>query len=124
MKMGICALILIGLTGLVPGAYADDYPQGCVDCHVKTDSLDFRLNVLLEQIGHRWIKTLRTVPDGCGRCHEPDDDATLSELLHAIHYEVPKSNTFVGRFGGDCRHCHTMDAEAGEAAVKNGPKNW
>jgi hypothetical protein len=94
MKMGICALILIGLAGLAPGSYADDYPQGCVDCHVKTDSLDFRLNFLLEQIGHRRIKRLKNIPRDCGR------------------------------FGGDCRHCHTMDAEAGEAALKNGPKNW
>ena len=125
MKMGIMALVLIGLLGSITGAHANDYPQGCVDCHVKSEGeLDFRLNVLLKQIGHRWIKTLETVPDDCGRCHEPDDSPTLGELLHAIHYAVPQSNTYVTKYDGKCINCHEMDAKAGEARVKSGPTNW
>ena len=48
------AVLLFTLASLGPGmqAFADDYPNGCVDCHAKSESRDFRLNTLLARIGH------------------------------------------------------------------------
>lgn len=125
MKMGLFALVVLASASLAGGVYADEFPQGCVDCHVQTTGqTDFRLNVLLDQIGHKRLRGVRSAPKDCKRCHDDESDPTLSELIHVIHYDVPKANMFVQRNGGDCRHCHTMQAEEGEAVAKNGPKNW
>ena len=41
----------LALTCSLTDAVANDYPNGCVSCHVKGET-DFRLNVLLANIGH------------------------------------------------------------------------
>ena len=118
--------IAVGLLAVAGLAVADDFPEGCVSCHGQTSSeADFRLNALLTQIGHRWIKTLKEIPEDCGKCHSGDDqEKTFMAMTHEIHYDVPKANLFTTRYGGECLHCHSMNVETGEAALKGGPKNW
>ncbi len=134
MRNGIRALGLITLVGLLAitaTANADDYPQGCVDCHTLRQtggslerSGDFRLNTLLQQVGHRKLNKVKTVPNDCARCHGDEDELPLSTMVHLIHYELPAANVFTTQFGGDCTNCHGMDAAEGEAIVKSGEKNW
>ena len=126
---GVAAMLALALPG---ASSADDYPQGCVSCHVeKPGATDLRLNTLLRAIGHHYIRTVEEVPGDCYRCHQPYEDRdylpfspSLGDLLHAIHYQVPDGNTFVSQYGGDCQGCHVMDAEEGEARIKGGAKNW
>jgi hypothetical protein len=103
-----------------PGPYA----QGCVDCH-GTDGID-SLGKLLGTMKHKNVDTqTATVPGDCKECHSADADYTpLSELAHMVHYENPGENDFVQKYGGNCLHCHALDAKTGIITVKSGPKNW
>ena len=116
-----------GLLAMTSLSHADDYPQGCVDCHTDgPNQPDLRLKTLLGQIGHMSVRKVKKVPAGCGGCHgagEGEED-TFAEMIHQIHYAVPKANVFITRFGGDCLHCHSLDVESGDAMVKSGPANW
>ncbi len=121
-------VVFVSLMVGVGGAVADERPDGCVDCHVKKQGqTDLRLNALLHQIGHEPIERTRNVPRDCQRCHRSADVEglqTFDVLMHAIHYDVPRTNTFITKYGGDCRNCHGMDADTGVASVKGGKKNW
>lgn len=134
MRNGIRAFALITAVALlaVPAvATADEYPNGCVDCHKVTDkghgwpfAGDFRLGPLLEQTGHRWVKKIKTVPDDCTKCHSSEDDLPLATIVHLVHFEKPAANVYTTEFGGKCGSCHGMDGPAGKAMVKSGPRNW
>jgi len=127
IRGGLLAIFTTLIVGL-GSAVANDNSQGCVDCHIqKQGSTDLRLGPLLDQIGHGPVERSRNVPRDCIRCHRSSDVEELppfNALIHSIHYDVPKTNTFVTKFGGDCRECHAMDADEGEATVKGGKKNW
>lgn len=125
----IHGLALAGLFGLVlsPAALpADDFPNGCVSCHVVLpDGADKRLAAVLGEIGHVSLKgKVSQVPTDCIACHEKKVDTKFSVLIHQAHFGSPDKNLFVQHFGGDCRHCHVMDAESGEPKVKAGDANW
>lgn len=118
---------LFSLTVFAGVAVAEEFPEGCVSCHVeKIGDVDFRLNTLLEQIGHRKVDRLKQIPRDCGRCHtsDPEEEGNFTAMIHEIHFDVPKINLFVTRFDGACIHCHQVDTETGEAGLKNGSKNW
>ncbi len=120
------AAALSGLFFCAGIAVADEFPEGCVSCHVqKIGDVDFRLNTLLAQIGHRKVDRLKVIPRDCGRCHASDDgEDSFTVMIHQIHFDVPNINLFVQRYGGACTHCHEVNTESGEAGLKNGPKNW
>lgn len=130
MKDRICVLwlaVFCSLAAFAGVAAAEEFPEGCVSCHVeKIGDVDFRLNTLLEQIGHRQVKRLKQIPRDCGRCHTSDaeEEDNFTAMIHEIHFDVPNINLFVTRFDGACIHCHQVDTETGEAGLKNGPKNW
>jgi hypothetical protein len=109
---------LAGAAG--PGPYV----QGCVDCH----ALDGAENIgaLLGAMKHKNVdKQTVTVPGDCRECHSEDGGYTpLSELSHMLHFENPAENDFIGNYGGNCLHCHALDAKTGVITVKSGPKNW
>lgn len=100
------------------------YVQGCVSCH-GTDGND-SIGALLGAIKHKNVdQQTATVPGDCNECHSADGDYTpLGELSHMVHYENPGENDFVQKFGGNCLHCHALDAKTGVIKVKSGPKNW
>jgi len=121
----------IALVGLVAAAIslslmADDFPNGCVDCHVVLgEGMDKRLGVELDAAGHRPIKgKVNQVPADCLACHKSLGDPPFSSLIHLAHFARPDTNVFVERFGGDCRHCHVMDDSTGFAGLKKGERNW
>lgn len=124
--------LLLGLAAIWAGPVqtvgADDYPEGCVSCHSnRQGEADYRLNRLLSQIGHPGLKRIKKVPRDCTRCHstDPEDgEPTFSQLIHEIHFDVPATNLYVRRHDGDCRGCHVMNVEEGEAQLKNGAANW
>lgn len=129
VRLGLAALA--AAFTLVTTATADDYPNGCVDCHKQTmgAAVDFRLNNLLRQIGHPRVDRLKTIPTACNRCHadeggEDDGMPAFSQIIHMVHFDVPQTNTFVQQYGGKCQHCHAMDVDAGEAIVKSAERNW
>ena len=129
MKMKLASTVL-GVLALVvglPDARADDYPNGCVSCHVQAET-DSRLNTLLANIGHgRGGERTKEIPVGCNRCHAPDGSGnapSIRKLVHSIHYESPDVNRFVTQYGGDCRSCHSLDSASGHVAIKTGERNW
>jgi hypothetical protein len=119
----IAGLVAATISPLLP---ADDFPDGCVSCHVVLgDGMDKRLGVVLDAAGHRPIKgKVDRVPADCLQCHKSLDDPPFSTLVHLAHFSSPDTNVFIERFGGDCRHCHVMDPATGLAGVKTGQRNW
>jgi hypothetical protein len=100
------------------------YVQGCVDCHVEDGAGS--IGALLDDLGHKNVdKDTGTVPGDCADCHSEDGGYTpLSELAHLLHFEDPANNAFIRDYGGNCLHCHALDASTGVISVKSGPKNW
>jgi hypothetical protein len=100
------------------------YAGGCVDCHDGTAAAT--VGALLETLGHPDVgEDTEVLPDDCSDCHSEEGGMwLLSEVAHMSHYREAADNKFVQDFDGDCRHCHVMDGETGEASVKSGPKNW
>ena len=130
---GLRVVLAVGATLVLPGiATAEKYPDGCVSCHTEKPGMpDRRIDTLLREVGHFYIKTVREVPGDCYNCHAPFDDKDylpyspdFGTLVHSIHYDSPRTNTYFTIYGGDCRGCHVMDAETGDVGVKSGNRNW
>lgn len=117
---------VLGITGLNQAVTADDFPDGCVSCHiVLQDGADKRLAAVLDELGHLALKDkVARVPADCISCHEKKSDTKFGILIHQAHFGSPETNVFVQRFGGDCRSCHAMDGSSGQAGLKEGDKNW
>ena len=117
---------LLGIAGLGQAVMADDFPDGCVSCHVVLpDGADKRLAVVLDEIGHLSLKgKIARAPADCIACHDKKVETPFSVLIHQAHFGSPEKNIFIERFGGDCRHCHALNGETGEAALKQGDANW
>ena len=135
--MPLCALVLALAPGLaalhaetpaVAEALASEagarFAQGCVDCH--DGDTQPTIGAKLERMGHENVDAdTAQVPGDCAECHsEAGGMWFLNEIAHMAHFRDPEKNEFVQEFGGDCRHCHTMDGEKGIAGVKSGAKNW
>lgn len=102
----------------IPGITAEDtHPNGCVDCHKKTDSADYRLSAtivawaskgvdqdILDKVKpafpsdapasgkHPDVSAMiasSTIPDVCLSCHKEGTKSPpeLSKLLHLIHFK-------------------------------------
>ena len=116
-------LVLAWSAAAIP---ADEFPSGCVSCHVVLpDGSDKRLGPVLADTGHVSLKgKVSRVPGDCIACHETKSETKFRVLTHRAHFASPDKNVFVQRFGGDCRHCHVMDGTTGEPALKQGEANW
>lgn len=123
---GIVALVGLIVAAVSPSLPADDFPNGCVGCHVVSgEGVDNRLFVKLDALGHLPIKGKVTqVPADCLGCHKSLGDPPFSTLIHLAHFANQDTKVFVERFGGDCRHCHVMNKSTGLPELKNGEKNW
>ena len=105
----------------------DTHPNGCVDCHAKTDGGDYRLNVSLKELsGHPDIsRIVNTVPTDCAMCHKPKMPAgDLNNITHSSHYDNPDENHFIEYYNGDCLSCHSLNTATGVMTMKTGAKNW
>jgi hypothetical protein len=124
--------LALAMSFTVSVAAADKFPDGCVSCHTEKPGMaDRRIDSLLRDIGHHYIRTVREVPGDCYNCHSPYEDKKylpfypdFGTLVHSIHYEGANTNTYITIYGGDCRGCHVMDVADGDVGVKGGPKNW
>ena len=98
-----------------------EYPDGCVDCHVRDPdrSADFRMQAMLRQMGHAAMRGTAEIPTDCGECHNAEEPPPLGQLIHVVHYDERQRNGFVQDYGGDCLHCHAMNADEGESFVKS-----
>jgi hypothetical protein len=128
MRKALMLLGALALAGLATPVLADDYPNGCVSCHVNEGGVDMRLDTLLARIGHgRGGERTKEIPVGCNRCHASDGSGVgpaTRKLVHTLHYREPSENLFVTQYGGNCLHCHSMDGATGKAAIKVGERNW
>lgn len=104
-------------------ASKDAYPNGCVSCHVKGADGDHRLAADLTQLKHPSLSMVKNVPADCLKCHRSRKPA-FGPLIHVAHFGKGAGSIFNQKFGGNCAHCHTMNAKTGVAANKSGPKNW
>lgn len=129
LRQPFASVAMAGLMALAwPAAaiLADDFPNGCVSCHVVLpDGSDKRLGPVLADVGHVSIKgKVSRVPGDCIACHDKKSDAKFSVLVHQAHFAKTDTNVFIQHFSGDCRHCHVMNAATGVPNVKEGDANW
>ncbi len=126
---GVLALTAIAGVFFSFAVYADDYPNGCVSCHVEgSGALDMRINAVLDRLGHgKAADRSKMIPTACDRCHVASGDGpatALRILIHRAHYTEPDVNLFTTQYNGSCLHCHSMDGATGKATIKSGERNW
>lgn len=65
--------------------------------------------------------TGKDIPASCIKCHSGASKTIppMAPLMHALHFGGEK-NLFVAKFGGDCRHCHKLDAKSATMKVPSG----
>lgn len=126
----LCVAAVLGLAGLGIG-HADDYPEGCVSCHVGDNprpSSAYRLDLQLADLGHgKGGERTKEIPTGCYRCHASDGEGAAGALgpyIHVIHFQGGEKNAFLRKYGGDCSSCHRMDPASWQAVAKSGERNW
>lgn len=109
---------------------ADDYPEGCVSCHVgdtPKPKAAYRLDLQLANLGHgKGGERTEEIPTGCFRCHASNGEGAAGKLgpyVHLIHFRGDK-NPFLRKYGGDCSSCHRMDPKTWRAVAKSGKRNW
>lgn len=103
------------------------WKKGCVDCHNEAaDDGYVSLGVLLQRVGHGIPPNhVRTVPNGCKKCHKDGGSAyPFATLIHSVHFDDPDRNAYVRDFDGSCIGCHRMNTDRGIVSVKRGPRNW
>jgi len=124
----LAALGLVLVGGFHPAssetAGVTEYPAGCVSCH--DGDVMGTIGTLLDELGHPDVADwTETVPNDCTECHSEEGGyITLSEAIHMAHYREHAENAFLRDFGGQCLHCHALDAETGVVGTKSGARNW
>ena len=137
MKKIVALLIIL----LAAAANAKDaFPGGCVDCHVK----EGRLSTLLGRWngkpepkalaamqafvpkgitlkGRHPTVPLKDVPASCMKCHSAKSIPPLAPLLHGVHL-AKNGSMFLTKFGGECTHCHKLNAATATWANPSGPE--
>ncbi|HSM15183.1 MAG TPA: hypothetical protein VLA66_14030 [Thermoanaerobaculia bacterium] len=136
----------------IPGITAEDpHPMACVSCHrnMPEIGLDARLSTAMEKwrdaVDERLMTKARAaapagatlagrhpsatsaladVPAACAKCHSASSKRApeLSRLLHLVHLSPDPDNHFLSVFGGECTHCHKLDAATGEWSVPSAPE--
>ena len=134
----------------IPGLTApDQFPRGCVDCHVNLpdQNMDVRLSTLMrgwqEQVNPLLLARVRAftpgdialegkhppvdvgrveVPQACLECHAATSKTAppLGRLLHGLHLVGGAGNHFLSLFQGECTHCHKLDKETGVWSLGSG----
>jgi len=68
--------------------------------------------------------SLRDIPASCRSCHRNDATAAppLGPMLHALHLRGGAENHYIKLFGGECTHCHKLDARTGRWKLPSGPE--
>jgi len=127
-------LALLGLTAIMAvwsgNTLADEYPEGCVSCHIGDKAKPgsaYRLDLQLATLGHgKGGERTEDIPTGCFRCHNSNGEGPAGKLgpyVHLVHFRGDK-NPFLKKYGGDCSSCHRMDPETWRAVAKSGIRNW
>jgi hypothetical protein len=138
----------------IPGiTAADQFPRGCVDCHVNMPDrdMDVRISVQMKQwyekapsellekaqaavpsditlTGRHPVlaaEAFRDIPNSCFACHRESGGVAppLAPMLHAFHLTGGRENHFLALFGGECTHCHKLNAETARWSLPSGPEN-
>lgn len=134
----------------IPGITApDQFPRGCVDCHVNR--LDLKMDVRVSTIMRQWQEKVdptflakirpfvpvsmalkgkhptvqaefADIPQVCLQCHgiTPESAPPLGPLLHGLHLVGGEKNHFLSTFQGECSHCHKLNAETGVWSLGSG----
>ncbi|KAB2967895.1 MAG: hypothetical protein F9K18_03705 [Thermoanaerobaculia bacterium] len=136
----------------IPGITAEDpHPEACVSCHrnMPEIGLDARLSTAMarwqESVDAELLAKARAamrsgavltgrhpaatsaladVPAACAKCHSASSKRApeLSRLIHLVHLSPDPDNHYLSVFGGECTHCHKLDAATGEWSVPSGPE--
>lgn len=147
MRLRLLFVVLLALLIPIASVAKDAFPKACVDCHVKSGSADMRLSTLAKAWAAKAPATLmakvspvmpegaalkgkhpplgaamlKDVPASCKKCHTAASKTIppFSPMIHAIHFGGEK-NDFVSKHGGECTHCHKVDAKLGLMPVPTG----
>ncbi len=82
---------------------------GCSNCHVGQYSLNNGIKNLAKH-----PNTKADSYDACLPCHKSGKLA-FGPILHKYH--LVGDNHFMSNYGGDCRACHVLDANAGTFSI-------
>jgi hypothetical protein len=134
----------------IPGITArDQFPNGCVDCHIVVKDGDMRLSTLMAAYAktvpaplldktraatadpkrvkgvHPAVPNVKAnIPQSClAACHKAGSTiaAPFATLMHAVHLTgIP--NRFVTQFQGECTHCHKMNPKTGAWRIPSAPE--
>jgi hypothetical protein len=134
----------------IPGVTApDQFPRGCVDCHVNRPDLkmDRRISTIMRQwhdkVAPEFLAKVRPfapvgmalkgrhpklqvavadIPKACLKCHAKASKSAppFAQLLHGLHLGGGEKNPFLSMFQGECTHCHKLDAATGLLSLGGG----
>lgn len=109
-----------GPATLMDAAGKDPNTNGCVSCHKKEGDVDRSLPAYVKRIaGHPDVK--ESTVNACYVCHDPQKDFDLyKRFFRGIHKTHWGSDTFYGKFKGQCYSCHTVETN-GVSGIKNYP---
>ena len=105
---------------ILEAATADQYEDGCVSCHKKTDKVDQSLPAYVSRIpGHPRVK--EATVNECYRCHEAEQNYSLyKKFYRGVHKAHWESETFYTEQNGRCHSCHTVENN-GVSGIKKYP---
>lgn len=134
----------------IPGITApDQFPRGCVDCHVNRPDLkmDVRLSTVMrhwqEQVDPAFLARITPfvpvstvlkgkhpsfqaesadIPQVCLLCHAKTSEypPPLGPLLHGLHLVGGENNHFLSKFQGECTLCHKLNVQSGDWSLGSG----
>jgi len=134
----------------IPGVTApDQFPRGCVDCHVNRPDLklDVRISTLMKQWQDtvtpdllakvrgftpagislkgkhpKFDATVADIPKSCLTCHSRTSTwaPPFVRLLHGLHLVGGAQNHFLAMFQGECTHCHKLNSATGAWSLGGG----
>lgn len=95
------------------GAAADVNPNGCTNCHTRTDGADNSLAVMVKRSAPKHPAVKEDI-NNCYICHAKRAD--MGKIMHEGH--LAEGNSFISAYGGSCTHCHRVDPKTGVVSVK------
>lgn len=140
-RLLLAILVVILLVGAPIGIAKDQFPNGCVDCHIQQHRLTLLLGQWNGKVDAKRLAAMQAfvpkgvtlkgrhptvagkdIPASCMKCHAAASKTIppLAPLMHGIHLAKGDAGDFVKQFGGECTHCHKLNKANGTWSMPSG----